>query len=403
VYKALLCKRTVKIDDSISFSCRMATKIKSIYENDENNININNTNNIDTMLSATIHQYQSPLVLQQTPKPKIIHGEQVLVKVGATGLCHSDLHLVNGDWKKSVPLRLPKIPGHEIAGWIEEIGDSVPEGLLQKGDEVAVFGGWGCGICTQCKNGNEQLCNYAKWPGITVDGGFSEYILVDSYRFLIKIQGGGGKSKLSIEELAPLTDAGLTPYRAIKKIRHTLGPGKVIAVMGIGGLGYYAVQYAKILGQTSDIIALDRQDERLQLAETVGADFTINTSKYEKQKIKEQVLTATNGRGVDIVIDCVGTESTVYNSIRLLNKGGMLVLVGLFGNQITLPLVPTVINEYSIIGSLWGNYNELREVIDLAKKKILKHSIQKFPLNRINEVISLLKEGKIIGRAVIIP
>jgi alcohol dehydrogenase, propanol-preferring len=381
----------------------MATKIKSIYENDENNININNTNNIDTMLSATIHQYQSPLVLQQTPKPKIIHGEQVLVKVGATGLCHSDLHLVNGDWKKSVPLRLPKIPGHEIAGWIEEIGDSVPEGLLQKGDEVAVFGGWGCGICTQCKNGNEQLCNYAKWPGITVDGGFSEYILVDSYRFLIKIQGGGGKSKLSIEELAPLTDAGLTPYRAIKKIRHTLGPGKVIAVMGIGGLGYYAVQYAKILGQTSDIIALDRQDERLQLAETVGADFTINTSKYEKQKIKEQVLTATNGRGVDIVIDCVGTESTVYNSIRLLNKGGMLVLVGLFGNQITLPLVPTVINEYSIIGSLWGNYNELREVIDLAKKKILKHSIQKFPLNRINEVISLLKEGKIIGRAVIIP
>jgi alcohol dehydrogenase, propanol-preferring len=381
----------------------MATKIKSIYENDENNININNTNNIDTMLSATIHQYQSPLVLQQTPKPKIIHGEQVLVKVGATGLCHSDLHLVNGDWKKSVPLRLPKIPGHEIAGWIEEIGDSVPEGLLQKGDEVAVFGGWGCGICTQCKNGNEQLCNYTKWPGITVDGGFSEYILVDSYRFLIKIQGGGGKSKLSIEELAPLTDAGLTPYRAIKKIRHTLGPGKVIAVMGIGGLGYYAVQYAKILGQTSDIIALDRQDERLQLAETVGADFTINTSKYEKQKIKEQVLTATNGRGVDIVIDCVGTESTVYNSIRLLNKGGMLVLVGLFGNQITLPLVPTVINEYSIIGSLWGNYNELREVIDLAKKKILKHSIQKFPLNRINEVISLLKEGKIIGRAVIIP
>jgi propanol-preferring alcohol dehydrogenase len=379
----------------------MTTKINSIYENGENNIN--NINNIDAMLSATIHQYQSPLVLQQTPKPKIIHGEQILVKVGATGLCHSDLHLVNGDWKKSIPLQLPKIPGHEIAGWIEEIGDSVPEGLLQKGDMVAVFGGWGCGICTQCKNGNEQLCNYAKWPGISVDGGFSEYILVDSYRFLIKIEGKGDKSKLSIEELAPLTDAGLTPYRAIKKIRHALGPGKVIAVMGIGGLGYYAVQYAKILGQTSDIIALDRQDERLQLAETVGADFTINTSTYEKQKIKEQVLRATNGRGVDIVIDCVGTESTVYNSIRLLNKGGMLVLVGLFGNQITLPLVPSVINEYSIIGSLWGNYNELREVIGLAKKKIIKHSIQKFPLNKINEAISLLKEGKIIGRAVIIP
>jgi propanol-preferring alcohol dehydrogenase len=326
-----------------------------------------------------------------------------LVKVGATGLCHSDLHLINGDWKKSIPLQLPKILGHEIAGWIEETGDSVPEGLLQKGDMVAVFGGWGCGICIECKNGNEQLCNFAKWPGISVDGGFSEYVLVDSYRFLIKIEGVRDNSKLSIEELAPLTDAGLTPYRAIKKIRHILGPGKVIAVMGIGGLGYYAVQYAKILGQTSKIIAFDRQDERLELAETIGADFTINTSKYEKQKIKEQILTATNGRGVDIVIDCVGTESTVYNSIRLLNKGGVLVLVGLFGNQITLPLVPSVINEYSIMGSLWGNYNELCEVIDLAKKKMIKHSIQKFPLNRINEVICLLKEGKIIGRGIIIP
>lgn len=372
-----------------------------MYEKNKNNMD--SINNIDTMLSATIRQYQNPLVLEQTPKLKVIHGEQVLVKVGATGLCHSDLHLINGDWKKSIPLQLPKIPGHEIAGWIEEIGDSVPEGLLRKGDMVAVFGGWGCGICTHCKDGNEQLCDFARWPGITVDGGFSEYILVDSYRFLIRIQDEEGKYKLTTEELAPLVDAGLTPYRAIKKIRHMLGPSKAIAVMGIGGLGYYAVQYAKILGQTSNIIALDRQDEKLQLAETVGADFTINTSRCEKQKIREEVLKATNGRGVDIVVDCVGTENTVYNSIRLPKKGGILVLVGFFGNQITLPLVPLVINEYSIIGSLWGNYNELREVIDLAKKKIIKHSIQKFPLNRINEVISLLKEGKIIGRAIIIP
>ena len=148
-----------------------------------------------------------------------------------------------------------------------------------------------------------------------------------------------------------------------------LGPSKAMAIMGIGGLGYYAIQYAKILGQTSTVIALDRRDEKLQLAQTVGADFTVNTSKCEKQKIREEVLKATDGRGVDIVVDCVGTENTVYNSIRLLNKGGILVLVGLFGNQITMPLVPSVINEYSVYGSLWGNYNELREVIELAKTK----------------------------------
>ena len=181
-----------------------------------------------------------------------------------------------------------------------------------------------------------------------------------------------------------------------------LGPSKAMAIMGIGGLGYYAIQYAKILGQTSTVMSSSTDaDEKLQLAQTVGADFTVNTSKCEKQKIREEVLKATNRKGVDVVIDCVGAENTIYNSVRLLNKGGVLVLFGLFGNQITMPLVPSVINEYSVYGSLWGNYNELREVIELAKNKRIKHSIsiQKFSLNKINEVISLSKKGNITGKA----
>ena len=132
-----------------------------------------------------------------------------------------------------------------------------------------------------------------------------------------------------------------------------LGPSKAMAIMGISGLGYYAIQYAKILGQTSTVIALDRRDEKLQLARTVAADFTVNSSRYQKQQLREEVLKATNRKGVDVVIDCVGAENTIYNSVRLLNKGGVLVLVGLFGNQIPMPLVPLVINEYSVYGSLW--------------------------------------------------
>lgn len=132
-----------------------------------------------------------------------------------------------------------------------------------------------------------------------------------------------------------------------------LGPSKAMAIMGISGLGYYAIQYAKILGQTSTVIALDRRDEKLQLARTVAADFTVNTSRYQKQQLREEVLKATNRKGVDVVIDCVEAENTIYNSVRLLNKGGVLVLVGLFGNQIPMPLVPLVINEYSVYGSLW--------------------------------------------------
>lgn len=377
------------------------------------------------MISARVMEYQKPLNIENVDKPQVQHGHQVLLRVGSTGLCHSDLHLINGDWKNTIPLQLPIIPGHEIAGWVEEIGDLVPKEFLQKGDLVAVFGGWGCGICIYCKDGNEQLCPYPQWPGIMRNGGFAEYILIDSYRFLVKVeveeeeeirQKKNDRSKgelqnkeeverretLKIESIAPLTDAGLTPYRAIKNIRNLLGPGKTIGIVGIGGLGYYGVQYAKILGQSADVIAFDRKDEKIDLAKEIGADFTINNS-VDFSKLKDEVSAITKGKGIDVIIDCVGAENTVYNSIRLLNKGGTLVVVGLFGNQMTFPLVPSVINEYKIHGSLWGNYNELREVIRLASKGKLKHKINRFALRDINKAINKLQNGEILGRAVIVP
>ena len=371
------------------------------------NVNTHSHDNSETMLSARIHEYQEPLEIDTVSKPKVAHGEEVLIRVGASGLCHSDLHLINGEWKDVLPLKLPKTPGHEVAGWIEEIGESVPEtAKMKEGDLVAVFGGWGCGICIYCKRGDEQLCNFPRWPGLSAyDGGYSEYIIVPSYRFLIKI-GNLFTSRSSIrpEELAPLTDAGLTPYRAIKKIRHLLGPGKTIAIFGIGGLGSYAIQYAKTLGQSSTVIALDRNEERLKLAEKFGADYVVNVSN--SQNIRSEILSKiTEGRrtGVDVVIDCVGAEATVEDSCRILNKGGSLVVVGLFGSQIKIPLVRAVLQEYQVYGSLWGNYNELCEVIELAKAGKIKHNIQKFPLSEINEAIQLLKNGEIVGRGVIIP
>jgi propanol-preferring alcohol dehydrogenase len=371
----------------------------NIYRNTANTSSQNN----EMMLSARIHDYQEPLMIDTIPKPKVAYGEEVLIKVGAAGLCHSDLHLINGEWKEVLPLKLPKTPGHEVAGWIEEMGDSVPESaLMNKGDLVVIFGGWGCGICKYCKSGDEQLCNFPRWPGLSAyDGGYSEYIMVPSYRFLIKIDK---QFSIHPEQLAPLTDAGLTPYRAIKKIRHLLGPGKTIAIFGIGGLGSYAVQYAKILGQSSTIIALDSNEEKLQLAEKFGADLIINVSTTNRQNIRNEIIKMTEGRGaVDVVIDCVGAEGTIEDSCRILNKGGSLVIVGLFGSQIRMPLVRTVLQEYQLYGSLWGNYNELSEVIELAKANKIKHNIQKFPLAEINEAIRLLKSGRIVGRGVIIP
>ncbi|HXT84330.1 MAG TPA: alcohol dehydrogenase catalytic domain-containing protein, partial [Verrucomicrobiae bacterium] len=271
-----------------------------------------------TIVSARIHQYQKPLSLDNVSIPNVTRDDEVLVKVGAAGLCHSDLHLINGEWKNVIPLHLPKTPGHEIAGWVEETGKAVPPNLIQSGDLVAVFGGWGCGTCFFCKNGDEQMCNFAKWPGLSsFDGGYSEYVLVPSYRFVIRVERKYGTNP---ENLAPLTDAGLTPYRAIKKVKHLLGPGKNIAILGIGGLGSYGVQYAKILGGGSTVIALDRSDEKLDLAKKCGADRTINLK--DTTNIKEQVKEITAEKGIDVVIDCVGLDETINESIQIINKGG---------------------------------------------------------------------------------
>jgi alcohol dehydrogenase, propanol-preferring len=351
------------------------------------------------MISARIHEYQKPLVVESIPRPETVSGEEVLIKVGAAGLCHSDLHLINGEWKDAIPLELPKIPGHENAGWVVEMGDTVPEGLFSEGELVAIFGGWGCGVCIFCKRGDEQLCVAPCWPGLSQrDGGYSEYILVPSYRFLVKLPKG---SKLAPEEIAPLTDAGLTPYRAIKKVRHLLVPGTSIAVVGIGGLGSYGIQYAKALAPNSTVITIDRSDKRLGLAKELGADQTVNS--VSTRNIRQEVLGHTDGRGIDVVIDTVGAENTINDSIRTLAKGGTLVVVGLFGAQIRIPLLPAIVNEYQVVASLWGNYNELKEVIQLASSGKTKHTYKSFALKDINNAVDLLRQGQILGRAVIVP
>lgn len=350
--------------------------------------------------AARIHEYSAPLVVEDIQKPNISTPEGVLLKVGAAGLCHSDLHLMNGHWQKTLPLKLPVIPGHEIAGWVEDTGISVPTSI-KKGDLVAVFGGWGCGYCMYCKNGDEQMCEQAKWPGLSeYDGGFSEYISVPSFRFLVKADEQG--TLMKPEQLAPLTDAGLTPYRAIKKVRHLLGANRYVAVIGIGGLGFYGTQYARIFGSGANVIAMDRSEAKLKLATEIGgADFAVNISK--QNDIKNKVEKITKGKGIDVILDTVGSENTLDIAVNCLSKRGAIVLVGLFGKEVKFPLFQTVLNEYQIYGSLWGNYNELCEVIELSKNGMIKHQVQKFSLSEVNDAVDLLVTGNINGRAVIVP
>jgi alcohol dehydrogenase, propanol-preferring len=181
-----------------------------------------------------------------------------------------------------------------------------------------------------------------------------------------------------------------------------LGPGKSISVIGLGGLGFYGMQYAKILGQGSVVIGIDRNEKRVQdIRNAKLVDHTLSISSNAPD-IREQITKIT-GKGIDIVIDCVGAENTIRDAFRILNKGGALVVVGLFGNEVKIPLVSAMVSEYQVLFSLWGNYNELCEVIELAKQGKISHSIQEFPLTEINEVVDKLRNGQIKGRAVIVP
>ena len=343
------------------------------------------------MKAARLHQYGNPLQIDEIDMPRA-KGEGVLVRVGGAGVCHSDLHFMKGEWQKILDVKLPLTVGHETAGYVEEMGELVQG--FSKGDPVAIFGGWGCGICHNCKDGQEQLCNSPRWPGLSrYDGGYAEYILVPSYRFLIKAQG------LDPKDIAPLTDAGLTPYRAVKKVRNLLNPDSFVLVIGVGGLGSYAIQYFKLLSPAS-VITIVRNKKKANLAKDMGADHIINSSEED---VARRISEITNSNGVDVALDIVCASDTLSTSVNSMKKRGTLILVGLMGRALEMPIMQSVLNEYSVLGSLWGNYNELREVITWAKLGKIKNSNEFFSLKDVGRAVEKLESGNIVGRAVLIP
>jgi propanol-preferring alcohol dehydrogenase len=346
-----------------------------------------------------MYGYNQPLVLEEVKTPDIAPDE-VLVRVEAAGMCRTDVQLVDGYFKDSLPLAFPAIPGHEIAGSIEQIGDAVPKNAnLATGDQVVVVGGWGDGICRQCRVGDEQICAHGKWPGFSSFGGYSEFVPVP-YKYLIRVDR---KYNLKAEELAPLTDAGLTPYRGIKKLRQAgvVGPDRVFAVIGVGGLGTYAVQYAKLLSSGATVVAFARSDEKLAIAKEYGADYVINTKGKSLADIRAELTKATGNGEIDAAIDCVGAEESIRMGFGLLATSGTFVSVGLVGTQINIPLFPFVAREFTYRGSFWGNYSDLSEVIALAQAGKIRHTLKRVRFEDINENLEMLRAGDIVGRAVV--
>lgn len=349
------------------------------------------------MKAARLHDYGKPLVLEDIPVPEIAEDE-VLVQVKACGMCRSDVQLIDGYFRPYADLQPPLTLGHEIAGVVARTGTLVPKGAgIAEGDHVVVAPGWGDGICRHCQVGDTQICPNVRWPGFGPVGGFAEFIPVP-VRYVIKVA-----PHLRFEELAPLTDAGLTTYRGVRKLRDAgaLGPDRVIGVLGVGGLGTYAVQYAKLLGGGARVVALARSEEKLKVAREYGVDHTIAVKGKSGADIRKE-LTGAFGQGeLDAIIDCTGAPEMIQLGMSILSISGHYVDVGLVGDRIDVPLFPRVSREQSFHGSFWGNNADLIEVMALAAQEKVRHTIKTIAFDELNTYVDLLRTGDIVGRAVV--
>ncbi len=329
-----------------------------------------------------------------TPKPR---STQVLVKMDSVGVCHSDLHLWEGGYAgpegifmkvEDRGVKFPLTPGHEVAGIVESLGEDV-EGV-NIGDKILVYPWIGDGICPACRIGEENLCDKPRSIGIYQDGGYAEYVLVPHYKYLVNIDGQDPAG------VASLACSGLTAYTAVKNAQAR--PAESLVIVGAGGLGLMGTQIAKALTNTT-VTVLDLDDKRLAEAKKLGADYVINSKTTDPVK---EIKDLTNGLGVDIIIDFVNASKTVQIDINMLRKRGRLILVGLFGGSVELNLALMPLRAFKILGSYTGNLGDLVELVSLAKKNAVKSIVsKKFKLDEANDALNQLRQGRIIGRAVI--
>jgi propanol-preferring alcohol dehydrogenase len=331
---------------------------------------------------------------------------EVLVKVGGAGACHSDLHIMEA----------PALPwptftlGHETAGWVAEIGAGVMS--LREGDPVAVHSAWGCGRCSNCRAGTVNYCDDnsnavvrrmmsgqltppVQIPpaanGIGADGGMAEFVLVPSASSLVPL------GDLDPVDAAPLTDAGLTPYHAVKRSLQLLVPGSTAVVIGAGGLGHMAIQILRALC-ASRIIAIDVSESKLALASEVGAHETMLSADDAVRRVHS----ITGGRGAELVLDFVGANDTIALGAQVARPQGDLTVVGLAGG--TFPFsAQSLPYECSVQTVYWGSVTELHEVLALAAAGKIAAHIERFSLDRANEAYERMGAGTLRGRAVIVP
>ena len=339
------------------------------------------------MKAAVMQEYHQPLELVDRVVPELVHPTDVLIRIGGAGVCATDLHAIEG-LMEPAGVTLPRVLGHENAGWVEEIGAGVT--TVAKGDAVLVYPPFSCGLCVACRRGNDMHCARHEFTGLSVDGGFADYVLV-SERSLLRLPDG-----VEPADVAPHSDAGLTAYHAVKRLASLQVPGTTAVVIGVGGVGHIALQLLRELGSSSTI-AVDTDSRRRRLAADLGAGAVL-----EGASSADAVRELTDGRGADLVFDFVGTDQSHAASAAMLARGGTYSVIG-YGGTITLPSASLVVNEHAVVGNLVGSWIDLWELLQLhaAGRIVLKTEVH--PLDSVNEVLARLRDGEITGRAVLVP
>jgi NAD+-dependent secondary alcohol dehydrogenase Adh1 len=344
------------------------------------------------MKAARLHEYDAKLVIEDVPDPEIAGPHDVIVKVGAAGVCRTDLHVIEQVWRETLDADgglLPYTIGHENAGWVEAVGDAVT--TVKAGDKVICHPLATCGVCAGCRRGEDMYCEASTFPGLNVDGGYAEFLHTNE-RALIKLA-----DSLAPTDVAPLADAGITAYRVVKKAVPGLQAGSSCVIIGAGGLGHIAVQSLKALCPT-EVIVVDTNPEALSLAKEIGADHVIDGKQDPVSAVKD----ITDGLGSHAVIDFVAEHGTTETGPNMIRNGGTYYVVG-YGGMVNVPALQIIFSEIAIVGSLVGNYTELTELMDLAAAgKVTLHS-QQYSLDDANQALDDLHHGKVRGRAVLVP
>lgn len=348
------------------------------------------------MRALRLLEWKSEPVLEEVEEPKAGPG-QVVVRIGGAGACHSDLHLMHDFGAGLLPWGPPFTIGHENAGWVHELGEGVTG--LEVGQAVAVYGPWGCGTCARCRMGVEIYCeNPAGAPvpsgggGLGMDGGMAEFMLVPAARLVVPLPEG-----LDPVHAAPLTDAGLTPYHAVRRSWKKLTPDATAVVIGVGGLGHLAVQILKAT-TAARVVAVDTRPEALELAREYGADLTVEVGDEAVEVIRR----STGERGADVVLDLVGADATLALGAAVARSLGDVTLVGIAGGSMPFSFFSQPY-EVSLQTTYWGTRPELIEVLDLGSRALLRPRVTRVSLEEAADAYRHMAEGKVEGRVVVVP